>query len=566
MTIIQTTQNRRRKKNSKSFQWDFLISRIRNLGYSSSTYRKLISGKAPQSLVHLPADIRPGDIALGNQIILNNFVHLRNNLDTKDITCNTSIKWNSNISGIDCFIEFHGFSWLKDLKVVSNESAKEKARQLIGEWVSQHTSLDSLAWRPDVLGQRLYAWLAHANFLLADSKQDFKNLFLSNLALQSRHLSRTIRHTPHGSNKFSAIKGLYACGICIPENERFIEIAEKELITEIERQILPDGGHIERSPASHLNVMCNLIEIKATVEKAELNVTNILTQAIDTMAPMLRSYRHGDGAMGLFNDSLEEAAWLIDLILTSASSKVRAHSYAPHTGFCRVQAGRTLLIIDTGFPAKVGNHSHAGTLSFELSVGKERLIVNCGASRGGDPEWRDALRATAAHSTLTIDDTNSSELLPSGAVGIGPKNVSIDRKEHDGSTWLKSSHDGYTDLFGLIHYREIYISPDGTDVRGQDILSPETEKESKGRSFAVRFHLHPDVQVSLVQNGQSVLLRLPNGSGWKMKVKGGNIDLTDSIYSGHHRERRKSNQIVITGPIEAKKTLVNWSLKRVPKG
>jgi len=274
---------------------------------------------------------------------------------------------------------------------------------------------------------------------------------------------------------------------------------------------------------------------------------------------------HGDGALALMNGSVEEEPWMIDLILARADARGRAQLNAPETGYRRVQASRTVLIVDTGPPQKIRRFAHAGTLGFEMSVGKERLIVNCGTWRGGEPTWRNALRATAAHSTLTVDDTNSAELHDDGRLGDGPSDVFVEREDQDGATWIDAHHDGYIAPFGLVHRRRIYISADGNDIRGEDVLSRKESRAQSGRSLALRFHLHPDVQSSLVQDGSAVLLRLPSGAGWQMRASGGAIDLNESVYAGDGITRRRTEQIVITAPIRADNTTVKWALRRIPK-
>ena len=132
--------------------------------------------------------------------------------------------------------------------------------------------------------------------------------------------------------------------------------------------------------------------------------------------------RHGDGGLALFNGSKEENGTLIDLVLTQAGRGGRGPSSLTEGGFHRMQAGRSVLIVDCGPPPPPGvdRFAHAGTLSMELSVGRDRLIVNCGAFPAGPPRMARRRRATAAHSTLVIADTNSSECGPRGWAG-GPR-------------------------------------------------------------------------------------------------------------------------------------------------
>jgi uncharacterized heparinase superfamily protein len=285
-----------------------------------------------------------------------------------------------------------------------------------------------------------------------------------------------------------------------------------------------------------------------------------LQTAIDRMAPMLRFFRHGDGGLALFNDSDEAEGWLIDVVLTRAEARGKPLESAPHSGFERLNLNRTLLIMDCGPPPPVeyDRHAHAGPLSFELSVGKERMIVNCGAHPGGDPAWRDAQRTTAAHSTITVEDVNSAELLPGGGLGYRASEVFADRREADGAIWIDARHDGYLRSFGLIHRRRIYVGPGGGDVRGEDTLEGPGE-----RKFAVRFHLHPTVKASMVQEGSGVLIRLPGGGGWRLRASGGVTSLQESIYLGSRGEVRRSEQIVVAAATEAGQGQVKWALTRV---
>ena len=565
MSGSHPTRNRRRRRTTKPSQWGRLIGAVRDMGYSSAPYRMLISGRAPEAVTGSPADLRPGDAALGGALLVGNFNFFGHRLTVGSDDEATGSPWNHERFGEDWLAALHGFAWLRDLRAVASDAARERARALVADWLSRHTAIDSFAWRPDILGRRIHAWLGSAEFLLHEAPADFRERFFAGLALQTRHLTRTVRQDPDGGGRFAAIKGLLATAICLPDSERRLQTVLRALDAEIERQVLADGGHVERSPSAQLTALADLIDIRASLSAADTAVPDAVQQAIDRMAPMLRAFRHGDGALALFNNSVEETAWLVDLVLAQADARGRAHANAPHAGFRRLQAGRTLAIVDTGTPAKIGTSAHAGTLSFELSVGKERMIVNCGAWRGGDDGWRTALRATAAHSTLAVDNTNSAELLSEGGTGIGPKTVGVTREDQDGAAWLEASHDGFVEPFGLTHRRRLYMAADGSDVRGEDMLRRNGQGGSQGRAFAVRFHLHPDVQASLVQDGSSALLRLPSGAGWQMRAKGGTLDLAESIYAGQPGERRRSNQIVVTGPVEPDETVINWALRRIPK-
>jgi uncharacterized heparinase superfamily protein len=314
----------------------------------------------------------------------------------------------------------------------------------------------------------------------------------------------------------------------------------------------------------------DLIEIRNLLHGAGVEPPPHLAALLDRAAPALRLFRHGDGGLALFNGSRDEASSVIDLVLTQGQARGRAPAELPETGFQRLQAGRTLVIVDCGappagraaaaaeggLPAGADRFAHAGTLAFEMSVGRDRLVVNCGAAPAAEEAWRDALRATAAHSTLVLSDTNSAELRPEG-LGRRPEQVETARHESAGAQWLEASHDGWRRAFGALHRRRLYLAESGDDLRGEDMV--ELPADVAVPAFAVRFHLHPGVVASLLQDESAALLRLPSGIGWKIRAKGARVALEDSVYLGG--EPRRSNQVVLFA--EEGEASVQWAITRV---
>jgi uncharacterized heparinase superfamily protein len=364
-----------------------------------------------------------------------------------------------------------------------------------------------------------------------------------------------------GLGRFAALKGLLAGELALAAKDRELDAALALLEAEASTQILPDGGHRARSPAAQLAVLRHLIDARAALRAARVEVPQPLTGAIDRAAPLLRFFRHGDGRLALFNDSREQEPAAIDLVLARSEAKGRAPASAPMSGFERLAAGKSIVIVDCGAPVseRWGAHPHAGTLSFEMSHGRERLIVNCGAYRGPKPTWLAALRTTAAHSTLIVADRPSAELDAEGRMHRHPRAVTRERAEQDGSQWVSASHDGYQAEFGLTHGRRLFLAEDGEDLRGEDRLSGKP-----GQNFAIRFHLHPQVQASLTQDGSAALLRLASGVGWRLRAQGAVLSLAESIYLGTG-EIRKTQQVVLQGHVGTQGATVKWAVRREGK-
>jgi uncharacterized heparinase superfamily protein len=515
-------------------------------------YRHTLSGRVPADLMTEVAQAWPGDDKRGTAIAAGEI-----ELAGETIR-NPSPRWFPAAAGSEWLAAWHSFGWLSDL-AAAGEDGRRAARELLHSWILENRNWHELAWRSDVLATRLCAWLAHfAEILRRGEDQAVRDAVAASLAAQLRHLGRTAAWECSGAARLRALKGLI-CGLAAlggPASRvaRALRVLERETAA----QVLADGGHRSRNPSLQLQVLHDLVDIRAALRAAGFEPSPALQAAIERMAPMLRLFRHGDRRLALFNDSIEEDGVLTDLVLTRSEVKGPALRQAPDTGFDRLEAGRSLIIADTGGPPPPGfdDHAHAGTLSLEMSHGRERIIVNCGAYRGPKPRWARVARASAAHSVLVVADTNAAEIREDGLVGRSPASITRERAEHEGQQWVSASHDGYRTRFGLIYSRRIFLAADGEDLRGEDQLAGRP-----GAAFAVRFHLHPAVEASLIDEGKAALLRLPSGIAWRLRAAGAEMSLGESIYLGSG-EGRRTQQVVLSGTAAPGGSTVRWALRR----
>lgn len=454
----------------------------------------------------------------------------------------------------------HGFAWLRDLRALGTDAARMRARSLVQDWIEEPPA-NGVALRPDVAGARITAWLGHYDFFAASADDGFRQRLMARLVFEARTLAACLPAEEQDARAMTAIKGVIAASVAMPDHAAHLGRALRLLPQELARQVLEDGSHCERSPAMLLAMLQDLTEMRALLQTTQVAAPASLAVSIERMAGALRTLRHGDGGLALFNGSKEGDSSLIDLVLNQAGRGGRPPMSLKEGGFERLQAGRTVLIVDCGPPAapKLDRLAHAGTLAFELSVGRERMIVNLGAVPLAGEPWRDALRATAAHSTLVVADTSSSELRPDG-LGRRPLRVEAMRQEANGAHWLEASHDGWWKAFGAIHRRRLYLAESGEDIRGEDSVEA-AHADAGTQPYTLRFHLHPDVSASLQQDGEAVLLRLPSGSGWRLRADGAQISLDESLYVGGAAPRR-SEQVVLTGYQDGPQH-VKWAITKV---
>jgi uncharacterized heparinase superfamily protein len=505
-------------------------------------------------LLGTPPELILGDAAAGQIILSGNLVHGGQRWPLENLS---ELPEKANQYWCD---HLHGFSWLADLRAVGSNSSREMARKYISQWIVAYKRWSPLAWKPDVIGQRLSNWLTHFGFFTDNGSQEFVNLFFKELAEQSRHLNRIVMSTTKGLKRVRGLKGLIYCGVALPGHEKYLFRGLGYLEVEINEQIFPDGGHFSRNPQIHAEILADMVSIRDTFISAHIDVPDWLDGVIKRMAPMLRAFRHADGGLALFNGSTSGEPAFIDALLSKSKIKTRAVSSAPHTGFHRLYAGRTTIIMDTGTPPPqtANNWGHAGTLAFEMSAGKDRIIVNCGMSKTPTIDWRQALRSTAAHSTIVVDDVNSSEINLTGGYDRSLGQVVSSRREIDGSVIIEASYNGYSKLYGLTHRRLIMLGPDGAEFQGEDTLIGPG-----GNSYNLCFHLHPNIQATILQNKSSALLKPQRGSGWRFTCLDRSVSLEESIYFDSNNVRRRSQQIVVFGPLSGIGVAIKWSFIRI---
>jgi uncharacterized heparinase superfamily protein len=219
----------------------------------------------------------------------------------------------------------HGFTWLRDLRALGTPAALMRARGLVADWIATPPA-EKLVNRPDVVGARIAAWLGHYDFIAASGDDVFRQKLMSRLVSDARSLAAALPAEELDARGLTALKGLIAAAVALPDHAAFLTRALRFLPQEIARQVLPDGCHAERSPAAHLAALQDLIEIRSMLQAAQVQLSAALPGAIERMGPALRVLRHGDGGLALFNGSKEESPHLLEMVLAQCARGVRGPS------------------------------------------------------------------------------------------------------------------------------------------------------------------------------------------------------------------------------------------------
>lgn len=454
---------------------------------------------------------------------------------------------------------FHGFSWLQDTKPTTDDQTTI-VEQIINDWISRHPIGHGLAWDIDITARRLDAWINYLDSSPTMRTADVFANFVLHLKKHWFHLYNNLPGPLFGSTLILSIKSFLKGWLLLSEQLPMPDYFFNRFSYELQQQFLSTESYAERNPSAQLMLLAHLIDLSTAFRENNQPVPDIWQESIVKLAKTIFYIQRPDGGLPGFNGSNREESWHVQqILLQSRLNALELFSNVPvHlSGYCRLQAGKSVVLLDTGLLPDVPYDAsmHAGALSFEFYAGSDAIIVNCGSNP--NPIWHDVQRATAAHSTLIMNDTNSSFLGRNHGIIKGPHLIKCQRQEENGNWWLEASHDGYQKLFGATHTRLLYLSHDGFDLRGEDIL------ESKiGHRCVVRFHLHPDTLVKLEPSQQTAILKVPSGQSWQLRTMIGNIDAEESVYLGPNGIIHKSQQLVIGNLPTDPNLKIKWALTR----
>jgi uncharacterized heparinase superfamily protein len=504
-------------------------------------------------LIIAPHDLRTADATRAAEIYAGRFVFAG-----KIVTCHGRSIFDLDPPSEDWEVALLGFGWLRHLRAADTALTRANARSLVDDWMSNPSRKRPLERRADVLARRVISLLSQAPLVLGDTDGKFYRRYLRGLTREIRYLRYAMIDIGDGVPKLQVLIALCYASLCLNNQGKHIRSASRKLSDELQRQILPDGGHISRNPGALVELLSDLLPLRQTFAARNIAPPPALLNAIDRMMPMLRFFRHGDGAFALFNGMSSAPNDLVATLLAYDDTHGAPMANMPHTGYQRIDAGGMTIIMDTGAPPppSVSHDAHAGCLSFELSAGPSRIVINCGMPTTGRDNWRAFARGTAAHSTLTCHDTSSCQfvefsamkrLLQGAPITSGPSNVESYREAVPNGELITTSHDGYLPRFGVVHRRVLMAAQDGTRLDGEDTLSPAPGGKIRGNEadFALRFHLHPSVKASRLSDARGVMLVLPNRDVWTFEALDDKVDLEDSVFLAGNDGPRRTAQIVI---------------------
>jgi uncharacterized heparinase superfamily protein len=477
--------------------------------------------------------------------------------------------------------DLHAFAWLRHLAVSEDPAAMEAARTLVLEWIAQHGNAGGVVAAPDVRARRILAWISHAPFILEEADARQAAVFSRGLSLEVARLAATWRNANEGYPKLLALTARVSAYLALEGKATELDRALVDFSGEIGRQILFDGGHVSRNPAVLVELLLDWLPLRTCFGAAHIEPPSVFSAAIVQIQVMIRALRLGDGCLTRFNGmGVGDVAGLATL-LAYDDPPVVAGDEAPvltASKYARLQRGAMTVVVDAGGPPPllVSGAAHAGCLSFEMSFGRELVIVNCGAPGAADARWQASARSTACHSVACAGELSSAQLLRDahvervmeGSPVQGPTRVTASMMRDADGLAFSGSHDGYEQRVGVEYRRTLRVSADGSALSGVDWIGTQGGRDRLKRDvpFAIHFHVHPDATCDWARgrsDGERAACEIRLGSGEILvfEAMGADLRLEESLFFAGSSGPRSAVQIVLRGACAGDST-VTWSIRQ----
>jgi uncharacterized heparinase superfamily protein len=532
----------------------------------SSLHRASLVAPKPEGFAAEPVDLRPRDADNGARILAGSYVFAGSALHPGP----RGDPWDRPSPSRRFAVALHRFIWLRDLVAIGPQGAEEGLR-LVLDWRRLFGVWNVFAWSPEVLERRVFNLACAARPICEPASDAEAAAIALDLARQARHLLAIVDGPARAAER-AAAAAVAGAALAGRAGERLLAQGLARLQRALPETVLPDGGHASRSPQAALELLFDLLTLDQALADLGRAAPDEMMRAIDRLGGAVRFFTLADGALPAFQGGDQLSAAYVAAAHTGEGAADRPIP-AARNGYQRLEGRSLQLIVDAAPPAH-GVWSVAACAqpaAIEVLANGKRLIVNCGWSP--DAVGPPALRVAAAGSTATLgDQTCGSPLRGFAAEHLGPRlagayeGVAAHRHESEEGRWLEVSHDGWVARFGLRHRRRLYIDTHADELRGEDRFVPVglPDGEDHHRRFVpfmVRFHVHPDVQVTVAQDRRSVLLRAnPREPGWWLRNDAGEVEIEPSIHF-HEGQSRRTSQIVLRGQVRIETgARIRWKL------
>ena len=533
----------------KSFQ-----DRLREKKFKSSNYNLSLGGVQPHRIYESSNIFLIQDLINQDPNILNSVRKFTTNL------------WKITNLDNDKTKKLHDFSWLPALNI---KTEKELGCLIVDQWINDFSNYNEKYWTFDVIANRLINWISSYDIIFKNSDLIFRSKVINNIVKQAKHLFKNINLINSGIDKIKSLATLILVGNSFEQYEEYTQFGLKSLEDELSNFINKDGFVKTKNPEDLFWTLYFLILIKEWLILSRKQTPAFINIYINSLGICFKFLRFSNGDLPLFNGANQINTERFYEYLESRGYKFENMENI-FCSYAKIKSKKIEIFMDANNPSSMlhSRNYQAGPLSFELSSNGVKFICNSGSAKNQGEELSYLSSSTAAHSTVTINDTSSCIFQKNKMIRKYFGNSLIEKhdifkkefKNDKEFIQCSVSHNGYEKRFKILHERQITLFKNKSHIEGIDNLRCKN-LENKNLTFSVRFHIHPDIRITKTM-GNDILLSSNNGEGWIFRSPQIPTKIEKNLYFGNPSNIKESSFILLEGNIENVNTNIIWHLEK----
>ena len=533
----------------KSFQ-----DRLREKKFKSSNYNISLGGIQPHRIYESSNIFLIQDLINHDPIILNSIRKYTTNV------------WKITNLQEDKIKRLHNFCWLPALNI---KTEKELGCLILDQWINNFSNYNEKYWTLDVVTMRLIYWISSYEIIFKNSDLIFRSKVINNIVKQTKHLFKNISLVSSGVDKIKSLAALILVGNSFEQYEEYTQYGLKNLEDELGSFINKDGFVKSKNPEDLFWALYFLVLIKEWLTLSRKQTPAFINIYINSLGICFKFLRFSNGDLPLFNGANHVNTEKFYEFLESRGYEFENMENI-FCGYAKIKSKKIELFIDANNPSSMlhSRNYQAGPLSFELTSNGIKFICNSGSGKNLGEELSYLSSSTAAHSTVTINDTSSCIFQKNALIRkyfgnslIEKHNIFKQEFKND-KEFIQCiiAHDGYEKRFKILHERQITLFKSKNHIEGIDSLKCKS-LENKNLTFSVRFHIHPDIRITKTM-GNDILLSSNEGEGWIFRSPQIPTKIEKNLYFGNPDNIKESSFILLEGNIENENTNIIWHLEK----
>ena len=533
----------------KSFQ-----DGLREKKFKSSNYNVSLGGIQPHRIYESSNIFLIQDLINHDPIILNS---------VRKFTTNV---WKITNLEEDKTKKLHNFCWLPALNI---KTEKELGCLIIDQWINNFSNYNEKYWALDVVTMRLIYWISSYEIIFKNSDLIFRSKVINNIVKQTKHLFKNISLVSSGVDKIRSLAALILVGNSFEQYEEYTQYGLKNLEDELGNFINKDGFVKSKNPEDLFWTLYFLVLIKEWLILSRKQTPAFINIYINSLGISFKFLRFSNGDLPLFNGANHINTEKFYEFLESRGYEFESMENI-FCGYAKIKSKKIELFMDANNPSSMlhSRNYQAGPLSFELASNGIKFICNSGSGKNLGEELSYLSSSTAAHSTVTINDTSSCIFQKNALVrkyfgnSLIEKHNIVKKEFKNDKEFIQCivAHDGYEKRFKILHERQITLFKLKNHIEGIDSLKCK-DLENKNLTFSVRFHIHPDIRITKTM-GNDILLSSNEGEGWIFRSPQIPTKIEKNLYFGNSDNIKESSFILLEGNIENENTNIIWHLEK----